>query len=74
MLYCIEFWECLKNTWALARALVLFSELPSDNESVISDGSTSDEDYAQPLDLSSWWRYLRNGKRKKNSMIWLRQV
>lgn len=27
--------------------------MPSDAESIISDGSTSDEDYARPLDLSS---------------------
>lgn len=29
------------------------SELPLDDESITSDGSTSDEDYARPLDLSS---------------------
>lgn len=35
------------------KALALFFELPSEDESIISDGSTSDEDYTRPLDLSS---------------------
>lgn len=35
------------------EALALFSDLPSDTESIISGGSTSDEDYVQPQDLSS---------------------
>lgn len=35
------------------EALALFSELPSDDESVISNGSTSDEEYVQPPDFSS---------------------
>ncbi|KAF8773409.1 hypothetical protein HNY73_016074 [Argiope bruennichi] len=35
------------------EALALFSELPSDSESVISYGSISDEDYVQPPNLSS---------------------